>query len=238
MLKIAIKKIIPEKFHSVLVHFFSSYAQKSYSQEGEDVVLARFFGNIQRGFYVDIGAHHPKRFSNTYYFYKKGWNGINIDAMPGSMKLFKKVRSRDINIEEAVSDKREMLTYYGFNEPALNGFADELALERDGKNGYKIIFKKDIETKTLSEILDKYLPDNQHIDFMTIDVEGLDYNVLKSNNWEKYKPDFIVVEILNSKLEDIFDSQIYKFMCEIGYRAIAKTANDVIFKYEYLKSII
>ena len=58
------------------------FYQKSYSQEGEDILLSRIFRNQKKGFYVDIGAHHPTRFSNTYYFYKLGWRGINIDAIP------------------------------------------------------------------------------------------------------------------------------------------------------------
>ena len=76
--------------------------QASYSQEGEDRILQRLFENQTPGFYVDIGAHHPRRFSNTYIFYKQGWRGINVDATPGSMFLFRVFRKRDINLEIAV----------------------------------------------------------------------------------------------------------------------------------------
>ena len=68
------------------------YGLISYSQEGEDMILRRLFETRRRGFYVDVGAHHPRRFSNTYYFYRQGWSGINIDAAPGSMKLFDRLR--------------------------------------------------------------------------------------------------------------------------------------------------
>ncbi len=82
--------------------------------------MSRYFENKKTtGFYVDVGAHHPLRFSNTYKFYKRGWHGINIDAMPGSMDLFNRLRHRDINLERAVSDSKQILTYYAFNEPAL-----------------------------------------------------------------------------------------------------------------------
>jgi hypothetical protein len=64
------------------------YLNQSYSQEGEDMVLYRTFETVKEGFYVDVGAHHPDRFSNTYKFYKQGWRGINIDAMPGGMDPF------------------------------------------------------------------------------------------------------------------------------------------------------
>ena len=134
------------------------------------MILRRLFETQSIGFYVDVGAHHPKRFSNTYSFYKKGWRGINIDAMPNSMKPFNKIRSRDINIEKAVSDKKQTLTYYAFNKAALNGFSKELSEERDGKNGGFIEFTKDIETATLSEILDHNLPEEGVIDFLTIGI--------------------------------------------------------------------
>src|SRR5688500_1685041 len=71
------------------------HAELSYALEGEDMVLRRLFEGKTRGFYVDVGAHHPRRFSNTYYFYRRARRGINIDAAPGSMEAFNRDRSRD-----------------------------------------------------------------------------------------------------------------------------------------------
>lgn len=70
----------------------------SYSQEGEDVVLRRLFDSQPSGFYVDIGAHHPVRLSNRYYFYRCGWRGLSVDAAPGSMEMFRRLRPRDIAV--------------------------------------------------------------------------------------------------------------------------------------------
>ena len=236
MVKKTLKTILPksaiEKLAKVKNNYFDSYALKSYSQEGEDMVLRRLFEKQKTGFYVDVGAHHPKRFSNTYFFYKLGWRGINVDAMPGSMIAFNRMRPRDINIEKPVSNKKQLLTYYAFNEPALNGFSKELSEERDGKGSYFVKFTKDIETSTLEEILDNNLPKVQSIDFLSIDVEGLDFNVLKSTNLEKYHPKVILVEILNSSLADIQVSKIYKFLTDAGYEFYAKAVNTVIFKHK------
>jgi len=234
MLKKLIKTILPKSLKEKLVkiknEYFDGYAFKSYSQEGEDMILRRLFEKQANGFYVDVGAHHPMRFSNTYFFYKKGWNGINIDAMPNSMKLFEKFRPRDINIEKPVSDKKQVLTYYAFNEPALNGFSKELTEERTNvDNNYHVIFEKDIETLTLKEILDDNLPKNQEIDFLSIDVEGLDFMVLKSNDFTKYKPKVILVEILGSSLKDIEDNEITKYLKQYDYSIYAKAVNTVIF---------
>jgi FkbM family methyltransferase len=210
---------------------WDTYYQKSWSQEGEDLILSRYFENKKTtGFFVDVGAHHPLRFSNTYKFYKRGWHGINIDAMLGSMDLFNSLRPRDINIEKAVSDSKQILTYYAFNEPALNGFSKELTKHRDGQANNKIIFTKDIETSTLEEILDEYMPKDQNIDFLSVDVEGLDFAVLKSNNWIKYSPDLILIEICGSTLDELLNSEVTIFLKKFGYIMYAKCVNTVIFK--------
>lgn len=72
-------------------YFYDGHKKWHYSQEGEDVILARMFEHQSPGFYVDIGAHHPRRFSNTRLLAEKGWTGINVDPLPGVMKLFGKI---------------------------------------------------------------------------------------------------------------------------------------------------
>jgi FkbM family methyltransferase len=204
----------------------------SYSQEGEDRVLAKYFGDEKNnGFYIDIGAHHPQRFSNTYYFYLRGWRGINIDAMPGSMEIFKKIRSEDINLEVAISDVEQDLTYYEFNELALNGFSKELAELRHGSNGYRVVAKYAIKTHQISEILDEYLPVNQEIDFLSVDVEGLDLEVLQSNDWDRYRPQLVLAESLSTSecIEDLSSSEICRYMTSKGYRLYSKLCNTTIF---------
>lgn len=229
MLKIILSKNIIDKFVEIKNNYFDGFSFKSYSQEGEDMILRRLFEKEQTGFYVDVGAHHPMRFSNTYYFYKKGWKGINIDAMPSSMKLFEKLRKRDINLEIPISNQKQILTYYAFNEPALNGFSKELSERRDGQDNYFIQFTKDLETLTLEEILDKNLPKDEQIDFLSIDVEGLDFMVLQSNNFDKYLPKVILIEILGSSILELESNEITKFLKQYGYIIYAKSVNTVIF---------
>jgi len=233
-IKRIIKNFIPKKYRKFVIEWknwiFDTYTTKSYSQEGEDIILKIIFeGKKTMGFYVDIGAHHPMRFSNTYYFYKKGWRGINIDAMPGSMEFFKKIRPKDINLEIAIFDKRQVLTYYMFNEPALNGFSKRLSAERDGKENIRIIDKVEMETSTLAEVLDVYLPQDAEIDFLSVDVEGLDFQVLQSNNWSKYKPKVILVESLDFSFCDFDNSKIYRFLVNKDYHLVAKTINTLFF---------
>ena len=227
-----LQKIIPEKYHrkvySLKQKVLGLYYTKSYSQEGEDLILNRFFYGKQNGFYVDIGAHHPFRFSNTYHFYKKGWQGINIDAMPGSMKPFKRKRNRDINLEIAISNNPQELTYYSFEEPAINGFDRELSEYRI-RQGEKLIEKKTIQCYRLDNILDQYMPTNCTIDFMSIDVEGLDIEILESNNWEKYSPKIVVIECLGADFMSVQVSSVYQFLVKKKYTLLAKTINTCIF---------
>ena len=208
---------------------YSPWAQRSWSQEGEDMVLRRIFEK-KNGFYVDVGAHHPKRFSNTYFFYEKGWKGINIDAMPGSMNAFEKVRPRDINIEVPISSKKQKLKYYGFNEPALNGFSKELSEQRNNSRGYDIIFTRDLQTQTLQNVLDTHLPKEQIIDFLSIDVEGLDFDVIKSIDLNKVRPRLILIEILSSSYHELINNEITTHIISHNYSVFSKTINTVIFK--------
>ncbi len=235
-IKEKIKKVTPEfvkHLYRRLDDFikWDSYFQKSWSQEGEDMVLSRFFeGNKNIGFFVDIGAHHPCKYSNTYKFYRKGWRGINIDAAPGSMKLFNKKRPLDINLEIAISEKEENLTYFMFNTPALNTFSQEEAEKYIRIESIRLINKKSILTERLETVLDRYLQQDQKIDFLTIDVEGLDFQVLKSNNWDKYKPEYILVEDLESHLEHARSSEMHNYLKSNGYLLIARTYNTLFFK--------
>lgn len=210
---------------------YDKWKNKSWSQEGEDLILNRLFENQQKGFYIDVGAHHPKRYSNTFKFYKKGWNGINIDAMPSSMELFHQCRKRDINLEIGVGKEKEKLEYYIFNDAALNGFSKELSLERNNENNkYNIKSTVYIQVLPLSDILDKYLSKGQYIDFLSIDVEGFDLQVLKSNNWKVYRPKIIIVEIFVKNIEDLSKDETFIFLSNQQYEFVAKTVNSVLFR--------
>ncbi|MDP1678029.1 MAG: FkbM family methyltransferase [Bacteroidota bacterium] len=233
-MKRLIKKIFPQSVYAVLGsikdRYRSHYSMRTYSQEGEDAVLRKIFENKESGFYVDVGSHHPWRFSNTQIFYEQGWRGINIDAMPGSMKPFQRHRTQDINLEIAISDVNEKLTYYVFNEPALNGFSDSLSQLRNNLDSFRIIATKEIATQTLKDIFDQYLPAHQIIDFLSVDVEGFDFRVLNSNDWVKYRPLVILVEVLDMQFKKLYEDKIVQFLTQKGYEVFGKTGYTVIFK--------
>ncbi len=207
-----------------------SYARKSYSQEGEDILLERLFFGEDNGFYVDVGSHHPFRYSNTYLLYKKGWRGINIDAMPGSKRLFDRFRPRDINIEVGISNFIGSVEYYMFESSALNTFSKSLA-EEYVRDGFRLVGTRIVNVMPLSLVLDKYMPEGEKISVMSIDVEGEDMKVLQSNDWNKYRPKVILIEILGvGSIEHLMQTEEFRFLQEKGYGLFAKTVSTAFFR--------
>jgi FkbM family methyltransferase len=184
--------------------------------------------NINNGFYVDVGAHHPYRYSNTYLFYKQGWHGINIDAMPGSMTLFNDKRPRDLNIECGIGLNKSTMKFHVFNEPAVNTFDEELARARCN-NVWHINSVVEVPVLPLRYILNEHLLIGQKIDFLTVDVEGLDLDVLMSNDWEKYRPSVVLAETYGLSYEDLALDRLTKYMHSVGYVVYSKTVNTTFF---------
>lgn len=228
--------LLPSSVRKSLANFygryFVNYGTISYSQEGEDCILRRMFEGRANGFFVDVGAHHPARFSNTFLLYKLGWRGINVDAFPGVMEMFSRVRPEDINIEAAISDSIEPLDYYIFNEPAINGVSSELSESRVVPGGpYRILGVKQVLPLSLEKLLDDYLPKGKEIDFLNVDTEGHDLSVLRSNDWNKYSPRVVLVEVLDGgAVAEVEKSETVRFLVERGYSLYAKTVNTVILR--------
>lgn len=223
-----IRSYIPNKIKKFVSYSEDiEYGAVSFSQFGEDVVMRAILREKKNGFYVDIGAHHPFRFSNTYLFYKNGWNGINIDPKPGFKKLFDKYREKDINVETGISDEEATMDYYIQDHPAMNTFSKEWVLKNDLKKD-----KISLNVCRLETVLEMYLDSNAKIDFMNIDTEGFDYKVLVSNNWNMFKPGYIIIEDNEFNYENPDKSKIYKFLTSNSYSLVAGIIKSYIYKYD------
>lgn len=198
----------------------------SFAQSGEDMILAAIFCNEKKGFYIDVGANNPFIQSNTYYFYRNGWNGINIDALPESMNAFKKYRKRDINLEYAINDEEEILDYYIFSPSYYNTLSNNNIEEI--KKIADFIGVKKVKTYKLSDILDKYKISSS-IEFMSVDVEGFDLNVLKSNNWIKYRPKIIIIEFHAKDLDTLESNAVHTFLNSKGYNFLCNTTTNFFY---------
>ncbi|MBI2427784.1 MAG: FkbM family methyltransferase [Ignavibacteriales bacterium] len=223
---------VAEKFLAVILNL--KKGRPSFSQDGEDIVLYNIFEemHITKGFYVDIGAHHPFRYSNTYIFYQKGWSGINVEPTPGRINLFRRFRSRDINLQSGIGPLKSNMDFYGFDEPALNTFDNFTRTERE-REGFPVISTVSVPVIPLAELLHVYLPRDIAIDFMTVDAEGMDLDILKSNDWRKYRPTLIVVEDTHFEFGQPENSEIYQFMKGHHYYLFAKLRRSAIYKESY-----
>ena len=202
-----------------------------FSQEGEDLILKRLFPEKTDGFFVDIGAHHPTRFSNTYLLYKRGWRGINIDPLPGTMDLFRRMRPEDINIETAIGDGQSTHStahYVCFREPAYNSiyFDDIENVENVGKSDILEIIE--IPVRTLDNVLTEHSNAFDHINLLSIDVEGLEQQVLDGFSINRYKPDVIIIEIRGFDLEARHSFEVYNFLANNGYKLRSLLYNSLV----------
>lgn len=195
------------------------YRNLSWSQEGEDIWLQNKFAG-RKGLYVDVGAFHPFRFSNTAWAYDAGWTGINIEPNVDNFHLFEVLRPNDININCGVFDEEGELTYYCYEEAALNGFDRTLYAD------IPVFEKKQIRVRRLSDICEEY--GVKRIDFLDIDVEGLEMNVLRSIDFSIDIECILLEQIAN--VEDLAATSEFQFLKEKGYCAVAKYGRTIIYE--------
>ena len=198
--------------------------RKSYAMDGEDIAVDLFNKKKNKGFYVDIGAHHPIQRNNTHLLFKKGWQGINIDVNQFSIDLFNFLRPNDLNLQVAVSDKEgEISFFYQKKFSQLNTTDKKIAEE----NFHGKFQERKVKCQTIKNILDNSKYKNKKIDFLNIDVEGAEMKVLETLNFEIYDPSLICIEILGyrdlniEKREiEIKNNKIFKFLVDRGYKKI------------------
>jgi hypothetical protein len=145
------------------------------------------------------------------------------------MRKFKLLRSRDINLEIGIGATQSKINFYCFNEPALNTFDPELASKRNNQKPYFITKTRLVDVLPLKDVFAAYVSPNQQIDFMTVDVEGLDLAVLQSNDWNLYRPTYLLVEDVDFLIESPRDSEVYQFINSVGYSVVSVLKRTIIF---------
>lgn len=210
---------------------FWQMLMKSYGQRQEDLVIDRLLKYKTRGFYVDIGAYDPERFSNTKRFYDKGWRGINVEPHLDNYKKFLKSRSEDINLNLGIGTSKKNATFYIFSPSILSTFSSSEA-ESYQKQGYKLVKKEQIKLTPLSEILRKYVKQAK-IDFISIDTEGYDMEVLKSNDWDIHKPTIVCIESIRHHKDGkdaIRHNEHEEYLMKLGYQKVIDNNLNIIYK--------
>lgn len=210
----------------------SSAGKISYSQCGEDLIVRYVFDflKIPTPTYLDIGAHHPTFLSNTYLFYQQGSSGLNIEPDPKLFEPFPKQRSRDTNLNIGISDQEGDLPFYVMSAPTLNTFSEVDARSAVAQGRIKIEKIFPVKVRPINAVLQEFLPDVP-LDFLSIDVEGLDFAILNSMDFARWRPKVICAETITYSETNQGKKipQISGLLHEEGYRAYADTHINTIF---------
>jgi FkbM family methyltransferase len=204
----------------------------SFSQSGEDIVIQALLrdqqpeANEQPGFFFDVGAYHPFRYSNTFLLYLRGWRGVNIDANANAIAQFQLMRPDDINLHALVSDQVQTLKYFKFEEGAwntTNESAAKLILGREPPST-RLIGEELMQTQMLDSLLEAHVI-NKRFDLLNIDVEGMDQQLLFSIDFDRFRPKVIALEIAPA----VWSSEPMKsFLKEKHYELYAQCVSTAV----------
>jgi FkbM family methyltransferase len=210
----------------------SKDASISYSQTGEDLIVDFIFKarNILNPSYIDLGAYHPIKMNNTYLFYSRGSKGINIEPNVNGFLAFEKPRPKDLNLNIGVSNQNSFLDYFMMNDPSMNSFSKSNAEDLVSNFKFKIERVIKVEVKTINEIINQYFK-GEFPDFLSIDIEGLDFEIIKSIDFQISRPKVICIESIeyaeNGKGEKRHD--LINYIISKDYIQLADTYINTIF---------
>ena len=212
----------------LLSPLYDWFGKRSFAQSGEDIIADIELGKKKKGIYIDVGAFHPKVFSNTYLFYKRGWSGVVIEPRPEAREEFAKVRPRDKFVGMGVAGKKDVREFMQFIDGATSTFSKIQASKNIKEAGRKMKRKINVAVMSLADILASNGMEGKQIDLLSVDVEGMDLEVLRSNDWKKWRPKIVIVEDLEFDFEK--EGKIVKYLRSLGYRLVAKTPYSLILK--------
>ena len=214
--------------HEFLKLTTSPLTNLSFSQWGEDMILDHLFFNPKnnssyspKGWYVDFGCYHPIQYSNTMMLSLRGWNGLNIDADPDAIRLFNELRPKDINVNYGVGATNEVKSFYRFEVGAVSTLSSAQAKIWQEQHGWKLKETLPVRVRTANCILDEHLPPNCAIDFLNIDLEGLDRSVVTTIDFTRYRPSVIAIELHGLQIKEAANDPTIQHLQKLGYEIVA-----------------
>jgi FkbM family methyltransferase len=191
----------------------------SYAQRFEDLYLLRCFGERSEGFYIDIGSGHPVYDNMSFAFYLRGWRGITVEPNPWLAQLTRAVRPRDRHVEALVGATVGETTFYLVSD--FHGFSTMIA---DHARAAQTQFGKSSQPRTVPVTTLARLCAQHDVprafDFLKVDVEGAEADVLLNGDWQSYRPKVVVVEALAPyTLAPAYDAW-EPFLSAHGYRYV------------------
>ncbi|HEX3616086.1 MAG TPA: FkbM family methyltransferase [Solirubrobacteraceae bacterium] len=180
--------------------------------------MARF-ADKRDGFYVDVGAFHPFRWSNTCLLYQRGWRGLNIEPDPEALATFELHRTRDLNLQIAIANKSGEASFARSGEYAGIDGEGYLWSDREAE-------RIKVTMRPLASVLEEHLPAGQGIDLLDVDCEGLDLEVLQSNDWQRFRPTIVLAEAHGTEGTALLTS----FMESVGYQQLTRFHLTLVFE--------
>ena len=202
----------------------------SWSQAGEDLVVKEILDSIDKGRYLDIGAHHPSRFSVTRHLFQKNWSGVNVDANQDLLYEFMKKRPNDVNLNFCVGfEKHCSITI--FREPAISSIAATW-VDRFVQEGNQILEKRNVPGISLRRLIEENFQ-NGELDFLNVDIEGADLQALESgefNNLEfRLWPKWVLLEA-KAPISKSLEIDSVRLMINFGYEPYVALTNVLLLK--------
>lgn len=191
-------------YYNLFVRHKGFKKKSRYSQWGEDQFIIEYFKDHKKGTYLDVGSFHPFMYSNTCLLYNNGWQGINIDINPTTIDLFNIARPKDVNLCTTIDENKSEFKFFYDNPFSPLNTLDE-TFYKDFKKSYYQKFKREsfvgdvvkiVRSKTADEILRISKP-LAKIDFLNIDIEGMDFKILKQLIPNKITPKLVSIETHN-----------------------------------------
>lgn len=195
----------------------------SYSQYLEDIFVDSIFRGKATGTYIDIGANDPSELSNTKRFYDRGWTGVNVEPDVSMYNKICQTRPRDINLNLGIGKQADNLTFYELAPNTLSTFNKKSALESIKNEGAKIVSETLVKIISLTELFKTTVPDTK-VDFLSLDAEGYEQEILTSNDWKIYRPVAIVIELNQDRKGNVF-----YFLKKQGYILVYFNGTNGIF---------
>jgi FkbM family methyltransferase len=224
-----INKFTGKAAESLQVQRFDTH--KSYSIEAEDLLVARIFSVLLKqhgpGSYLDIGAAHPIQHSNTFYFYERSWSGLCVEPNPQFYALYEALRPRDKALNIGVAGRSGLLRYHRFTEPLINGFFCRDVVDRHISSGETYLGNSEVPCLSVKDFLNTKI--DAPVDFLSLDVELMDAEILKAWDWQVCRPKVICAEIHAPSIESMLECEVATVLKAAGYTAMSKGWLSTIF---------
>lgn len=190
-----------------------------YSQFGEDITAANLLRNVKSGFYVDIGAHHPLRHSNTALFHIWGWRGVTVEPMRQGFRAFRRYRPHAINVRAAIHNDEDSVTLFKFRGGLSNTTMQERV--KGLRKSKDVVGEEVVPALSLNDVFERHVPDGVRVNYLSVDIEGYDIEAMLAFDLARYRPDVVCLELYRPDMLALGENVAVKYMSEHGYQLYA-----------------